>query len=139
MSLGLALLIIHSLLRWVVVIIGIVAVVLFALAWARKRGNAQQQNRLMRLFTIALDTQVLLGLILILYDAIGAGQGFPLNRIEHAVTMLIALGVAHASGRWRNSEPVAQARAYTFILVAVMILVFLGVSVLGGNRWAFRT
>ncbi len=139
MSLGLALLIIHSLVRWVVVIAGIVCLVLFALAWARKRGNSQQQNRLMRVFTIALDTQVLLGIILILYDAIGAGQGFPLNRTEHAVTMLVALGVTHAGVRWRQAEPVAQARAYTFILVAVIILVFLGVSVLGGDRWAFRT
>ncbi len=139
MSLGLALLIIHSLVRWVVVIIGIVSLVLFALAWARKQGNAQQQNRLMRWFTIALDTQVLIGIILILYDAIAAGQGFPLNRIEHAVTMLIALGVTHASARWRQAEPVEQARAYTFILIAVTILIFIGVSLLGGDRWAFRT
>ncbi|MFN8481996.1 MAG: hypothetical protein U0768_02920 [Anaerolineae bacterium] len=138
MSLGLALLIIHSLVRWIVVIIGIVALVLFAVAWARKRGDAQRQNRWMRWFTIALDTQVLLGIVLILYDAIGLGQGFPLARIEHAIVMLVALGVAHASGRWRNAEPVEQARAYTFILVGVLILIFIGVSVLGVGRWTFR-
>ncbi|MFN8471459.1 MAG: hypothetical protein U0822_04510 [Anaerolineae bacterium] len=138
MNLGLALLIIHSLVRWIVVIIGIVALVLFAVAWARKRGDAQQQNRWMRWFTIALDTQVLLGIILILYDAIGLGQGFPLPRIEHAVTMLVALGVAHSSVRWRQAEPVAQARAYTFILLGALILIFIGVSLLGIGRWTFR-
>ncbi|MFN8497903.1 MAG: hypothetical protein U0641_08610 [Anaerolineae bacterium] len=138
MSLGLALLIIHSLVRWIVVILGIVALVLFAVAWARKRGDAQRQNRWMRWFTISLDTQVLLGIILILWDAIALGQGFPLSRIEHAITMLVALGVAHASGRWRGAEPIEQARAYTFILIGVLALIFIGVSVLGVGRWTFR-
>ena len=118
-----ATLLLHSWLRWVVLILGVMAIL-------RAGGDRSGRDRSGLLFTIALDIQVLLGLIL--YTALspmtraamqnmGAAMHTGTVRfwaVEHPFAMLLALVFAHV-GRSRPR------RAVAFFTIAV-ILVLIG-------------
>lgn len=101
----LAVLTIHSWLRWAVLIAGLLAIVRAATAGGRPWTPAD--DRSVRWFTIVLDVQVLLGLLLYValspfttaaFSDIGAamkdsGRRFWL--VEHAFGMIIAVALAH--------------------------------------------
>lgn len=118
----------HSLVRWVIVIVAVVAVVRFALVWREKATtNARMDRGLMSGFTGLMDTQALLGIVFLFWSGFG-GQGFPQFRIEHAVTMILAVAVGHLSMRWRNAEDKIRARNNLLVILGALVLVFIGVS-----------
>ncbi len=118
---------IHSLVRWVVVGISLLALVWFALVWLRALRNEKLDRGLMAAFSGLIDVQVLIGIIYILWSGL-AGAGFPSYRLEHAAIMIIAAVVAHLSMRWRKVAVQLRARNNLALIVGVLILVFIGVS-----------
>src|SRR5512135_3317897 len=80
---------VHSLVRWLVVIVAVVAVVRYALVIVGRAQPSGMDRGLMSGYTGLLDLNVLLGLILII------GLGFAAQNIEHAVTNIIGVVVAH--------------------------------------------
>ena len=120
---------IHSVVRWLVVAISLISLVWFALVWLRGMGNEKADRGLMAAFSGLLDLQVTIGLILIFWSGF-AGVGFPRYRIEHAFIMIIAAVVAHLSMRWRNAEMQIRARNNVALIVGVLVIVFVGVSLL---------
>jgi hypothetical protein len=122
---------VHSIARWVVILVSILAIVWFALVLIRRQGSSADR-RVMLAFTIAMDIQTLIGIILIIGLAI-AGGGVPGFRIEHGVTMLAATMVGHISARWKNADETTRARNNLIVIVAVLALVFIGVARLPGG------
>lgn len=120
---------IHSGLRWVVVFVSLVALVWFVLVWLRGLRNEKTDRALMAAFSGVVDIQVLIGIIYIVWSGL-AGAGFPRYRVEHAVIMMVAVVVAHLSRRWRNAEVRTRARNNTALIVLVLVIVFIGVSLL---------
>lgn len=122
----------HSYLRWLILIVALVAVIKFAIGW--RRGSAFQ--RIDRIFSSAfsglMDLQALLGFILFIWGGF-AGVGFPSFRIEHAVTMVIAAVVAHLHVLWKNAEDKKRFRYSLFIILDTLIVVFIGVARLPGG------
>ena len=106
-------LILHSLLRWVVLLTGLLAVARAVAGWAGGRQWTAADNRASLWFTIALDLQLLAGLLLYLvlspltqaaFEDIGATMRNPGLRfwtVEHPFGMVIALGLAHV---WQGSH-----------------------------------
>lgn len=128
------LLALHSLVRWIVVLVALVAIVKFALGWLQK-ANAQKIDRtLMSAFSGLVDLQILLGLVLLLMTG-----DFSMPRIEHLVTMIVAAVVAHLPMRWRNDTSTKALRNNLLVVVAVIVLVVAGIASLPGNRWFFRS
>ena len=80
-------------------------------------------------FSGLIDLQVTLGLIYLIWNGL-AVEGFPLFRIEHAVTMIIAAAVAHLPARWKNAEDKLRFRNSFFIVLDVLIIIFIGVALL---------
>jgi hypothetical protein len=119
----------HSLVRWIIVAVSLIALVWFVLVWLRGMRNEKADRRLMAAFTGLIDLQVLLGVIYILWSGF-AGAGFPRYRLEHAVTMIVAAVVAHQSMRWRNADAPIRARNNAALIALVLVLVFIGVSLL---------
>jgi hypothetical protein len=118
----------HSLVRWVVVIVAAVAVIRFALVWRTMvTTNAKMDRGLMAGFTGLLDTQALLGIIYLVWSGL-AGQGFPSYRIEHGVTMILAVAVGHISMQWRDADTKIRARNNLLVIAGVLVLVAIGVS-----------
>lgn len=120
---------IHSVVRWLVVAVSLVALVWFALVWLRGTGNEKADRGLMAAFSGLIDLQVAIGLILIVWSGF-AGVGFPRYRIEHAFIMIIAAVVAHLSMRWRNAGMRTRARNNVALIVGVLVIVYIGVSLL---------
>ena len=121
---------IHSILRWIIVVLGLVAILKFLIGWARKGTFDKMDRGLSSGFSGLIDLQVTLGLLYLLITGFG-GAGFPPYRIEHAVTMLVAAGVAHAPAMLKKATN-RYAVAFSAV-VGTMILVGLGVALLPGG------
>ncbi|WP_299025408.1 hypothetical protein [uncultured Thermanaerothrix sp.] len=117
-SLNLVLLTLHNLTRWAVIILGSVAFVRAARGWIGRTDFTPADTRAGALFTIAFDSQILLGLILyitrgwggVLIGDFGAAMREAALRffaVEHILIMLIALGIAHMGRALSQKAPTA--------------------------------
>jgi len=123
----------HGGVRWLAAAVAAIAMVRFAIGWARRSEFKGLDRGLMAAFTGLLDLNVLLGVVLLLI----LGDGFPAHRLEHATTMLLAVVVAHLAAIWRRSDQAAVKFRGNLIVVAVAaLLVVAGVVRLrGGWVW----
>jgi hypothetical protein len=123
---------IHSILRWLIVIVAVVAVVKFTMGWLRGGAYQSMDRGLASGFSGLIDLQTTLGIIYMIWDGI-VKSGFPMYRIEHATTMIIAAVVAHLHVIWKKSEDKIRFRNSLFIVLDVLILILIGVARLPGG------
>jgi hypothetical protein len=102
----------HSWLRWIVLGLGLGVIFACGSGWARGRPWTRTHALAVRLWLGSFAAQVVLGLLLYFFlsptveAAVRMGAAAMKNgllrfwRIEHPITMLLALGVLHL-GRWR--------------------------------------
>ena len=123
---------IHSYVRWLILIVALVAVVKFAIGWLRGGAFKGMDRGLTAAFSGLMDLQALLGLIM--FVGLGAGgEGFPMVRIEHTVTMLIAVVLGHLPARWKNAPDAIRFRNALFCIVGAVVFVYVGVLRLPGG------
>lgn len=125
------LLMIHSILRWVILLVAVIAIVVFLVSWLRRSQLQGVDRGLMSGFSGLMDLQATLGIILLVWSGL-AGVGFPRYRLEHAFIMVLAAVVAHLSARWKNADEPIRYRNYFLIILASLALVLIGISVLPG-------
>jgi hypothetical protein len=127
------LLTIHGEVRWLVALVAVALIVKLTLGWTRGAEFKGLDRGLMTAFTGLLDLNFILGLILLF----GLGGPTTSHRLEHAVTMLLAIVTAHTSAMWRRSDDSVKKFRNNLIVVALAaILVVLGVTRLRGG-WIF--
>jgi hypothetical protein len=114
----------HSLNRWLIVIVAVIAAIKFFAGWLRKSDYEPLDQRLMMLYTILLDIQLLMGIILLLSGELVR------YRIEHAITMVIAIVLAHLSRLWRDKDGPVVFRNNFLAIVVGLLLIIAGVMVL---------
>ena len=121
----------HSIVRWAVVLVAVFAIVRFALVMAGRMQPSGMDRGLMSGYTGLLDLNVLLGIILI----IGLGE-WETVQIEHALTNLIGVAVAHVFAQRAKKMDDAKLKARTNLLGVVISLtiIVVGVALIGG--WA---
>jgi hypothetical protein len=113
----------HSLLRWLVIAVAVLALL---------RGSARRGGPLARAFAVTLDVQVVLGLWLywlspITNSALMNMGGAMQNRVvrfwavEHATTMLVALVLAHIGVARGRKGKVGAAVLIALALLAVLV------------------
>jgi len=123
----------HGELRWLVALVGVVAIVKYAVGWLRGAEFKGIDRGLMAAFTSLLDLNLLLGLFLLF----GLPGGLVAHRVEHATTMLLAIAVAHSSMLWRKSDDAAKKFLGNLVAVVVaLVLVAVGVIRLRAG-WIF--
>jgi len=126
------LLMVHSALRWLILLVAAIAVVKFALGWLQGGEFKGMDRGLTSAFSGLMDLQVALGLIFLLWSGF-SGAGFPAFRIEHGVAMILAAVVAHLPVRWRNAEPKRRFRNTLFAIIGSILLVIVGLTMLPGG------
>ncbi|MFW6096644.1 MAG: hypothetical protein ACOC9Z_01140 [Chloroflexota bacterium] len=107
----------HNLLRWIVLIAGLLAAIKAIIGWMQNGPWGSADRQLGRLFTVSLDIQVLLGLILYFvlspvtttnFSNFGEAMGNADIRfflVEHLALMIVAVALAHiGSSRSRKAE-----------------------------------
>jgi hypothetical protein len=128
----------HSLLRWAVIFIGLWTIARAFAGMSSRRAWSPTDDSAARWFTIVLDAQVLIGLVLygllspITTQALsdmGAAMRNPAQRfwaVEHVTLMIVAVVLAHI-GRARSRRAVSDAARhrsaaifYTLALLAVL-------------------
>ncbi len=97
------LLTLHNLVRWIVVILAVYALARAYSGWLGKRpwSPADQQSGMF--FTAALDIQVLLGVILLIFDWLTTGSPGLFFLVWHIPLMIIGAAIVHI-GRTRSRK-----------------------------------
>ena len=116
----------HSGVRWLVVAAALAALVFFGYGWLAKKYSAKPARILPAAYSGLLDLQVLIGFIY-LFTA-----GFNRYRLEHMTVLLIAAVVAHLPRKWRDGAVEIYYRNTFFTVLASIILIIVGVSLIGG-------
>jgi hypothetical protein len=133
-----ATLIVHSWLRWAVIIAGLLATVRALLGGSRRSAWTPADDRAGFWFVMALDLQLLVGLVLYGFLSPYATQAFrdfggamkdPVLRfwaVEHAFGMLIGVALAHVGRvRARRTDSLRRHRVaaifYGLALLAILI------------------
>ncbi|NWG15277.1 MAG: hypothetical protein HXY41_01455 [Chloroflexi bacterium] len=119
----------HSLVRWLVVIVTVIVLVRLGLGLAQNAAYDTLTQRLMIAFSGLTTAQWLVGLVfLVVY---GATVGFGLRHFwEHAAVMTVAVAISHMHMRFKNAEPRIRYRNSLLIVVVVLALVIAGVALL---------
>jgi hypothetical protein len=122
----------HSLWRWIVLIVAIVVIVRYAVGWLGKRPWTDLDTRLGSGYAWAMTIQLVLGLILlVIYIAEGAFN--PRTQIEHTVYGLIAVGLAHMTRRFKNQPDEKRFRNALLLVLASLLIALFSIWRLRGN------
>ncbi len=128
---------IHSILRWLVLLFGLFAIIRAWTGYSRRRPFEQMDNRAGMLYTMTLDTQVLVGLILYFFlspittaalqNFGGAMSNAPVRffAIEHVLMMLVAVVLAHigrALSRKGKDRKVQHRNAAIFYGLSLLVI-----------------
>lgn len=150
------LLILHSWLRWIVVIVGVIAVVRFAAGWLGRREWQALDGRLGSIWPMLIDIQLLVGLALYFFASpitagalrnFGAAMGNAVVRfyaVEHLLGMLLALAIAHVGSVLLKKRAAGPARfrvatlAFALALIVILAAVPWPFVAAGMNRPWFR-
>ena len=124
----------HSFIRWIIVIVAVIALVKLGLGWLRKMDFKKMDRGLIAGFTGLMDLQWLLGLIFLVWSGTAGGAGFPRHRLEHMFTMTLAVVVAHLNARWKTAPDNIRFRNGFILILISLALVYLGVAGLP-NGW----
>ena len=114
----------HSINRWIIVVVAVIALIKFLIGWLRRSPYQPVDRGLMAGYTGLLDLQLLLGIILLL------AWGLERYRVEHAITMLVAIILAHLSRAWRDKEDEVKFRNNFLAILVGILLIIAGVSIL---------
>lgn len=123
------LLMIHSIVRWILVVVALIALIKMIIGVTRKGTYDSMSKGVMSGFIGLFDLQVLLGIIYIVWSGL-AGAGFPGYRLIHGGIMVLAAIVAHSTAAWKKSPDATRYRNNLISLIIVLILVYIGVAVL---------
>ncbi len=133
-----AILTLHSWIRWLVIVIGVVLVVRGWLGWQKERPWSDMDERLARMFPVMIDVQLLLGLVL--FFVLSPNTSGILSRglaaladdhlrfwaTEHVVPMIGAVVLAHVGQVFiKRSESATAKHRWVAIVFGLAILVIL--------------
>jgi len=134
----------HAIWRWVLLVAAIVVVIKALIGWLGKRPFTKLDDQLGMAFTMIVDIQVLLGLIIWLFGPLGLqtlsqAMGHAALRfivLEHPILMLIALAFAHigrARSKKASDDAVKHRTSFVFYLLSMVFiaLIFLLPRMLG--------
>lgn len=114
----------HSGIRWLVILVTLIALVKLVIGLVQKQPYDALTQRLMLAFSGMMSVQWLIGLIL--FFVLGAFDvGY---RWEHTVTMTLAVAASHLHRRWKNAPDAIRYRNSLIIVIVVLALVFIGVA-----------
>lgn len=85
----------HNIVRWIVLIIAILAVVRAIIGYFGKHAWIPADPKIGSWLAMFIDIQLLLGIILIIYNYVSIGTLDPRIWMEHVIPMLLAVIFAH--------------------------------------------
>jgi hypothetical protein len=124
----------HSILRWATIIVAVAALIKFGIGWFGEKPYDDSANRLRVAYTSLMDVQLLLGGLYLVLGGL-LGFGWPSYRLEHLGIMVVAVVLAHLTNLGKEKGDTVRYRNGFLFLLASLLVVLLGVSLLPGGRW----
>ena len=118
------LLTVHSAIRWTVIVIGVLAIVKFAIGWAGNANFKGMDRGLASGFSGLLDAQALFGIVYLIWNG-AAGTGFPAYRITHALIMFVAIVLAHVPARLKSLNDKLRFQYSLLAILGSLVLIFI--------------
>lgn len=118
----------HSGVRWIVLFAAVVALLinLHALFSKRSASDSLVKNG-MRVWTISLDVQWLIGIILLLLIGV-----FTRVQLEHAFANTLAVVIAHSAVAFRNRPNQTRLLANIATIFLSVALIIIAIALIGG-------
>jgi amino acid transporter len=91
----------HLLFAWIILVVLLISVILFAINMGKKRALTRGQNNLRLIAVIVSGIQLILGLVVYVLHNHHTGFGFLKNKeirnwtLEHPLTMIIGIALIH--------------------------------------------
>lgn len=123
----------HSYWRWLIMLVAVGAAIRFLIGWLQKQIPTPRDRTLMLAWSVMLDIQTLLGVILL----VGLGT-YSIPQLQHMFTMVIAVIIPHLAIRWRQAMNANVFRNNLIVIGVVILLVIGGTLLLPGDRWILR-
>ena len=118
----------HSGVRWLVVLVTLIALIKLLLGVVQKQSYDKLTQRIMLAFSGLISLQWILGIILLIaLGTFSSGQIW-----SHAGTMTIAVAISHLHNRWKKADDSVRYRMSLLVVIAVLVLVFIGVALVNG-------
>jgi hypothetical protein len=123
----------HSLWRWVVLIVVTIALVRGLIGWLRGGDWTSSDRTLALLATTTIDIQVVLGLLV--YGIRQHWQSGPFLAYVHPAVMIIALVVVHifSARAKRATTPIAKHRT---LAIGLLVTIFLITAAIPSYSWS---
>jgi len=120
----------HNLTRWIVLVLAVIALFRAYLGWFGKRPFTEQDRKIGVFFASAMDSQLLLGIILWIFGEwgfkmLGTGNS-QFFALEHSTTMILAVILTHVGSIMAKRAPDAvrkhKAAAIYYSVAVLMVL-----------------
>jgi hypothetical protein len=121
---------IHSIVRWVILLVAVVAIVKLGLGWLRAGSYDNMDRGVVMGYSGLLDLQALLGMILLFGNGIFLGEGFPMVRILHAIVMILAVVTGHLASGGKQKPPIARYRRSLAAIAGSLVLIVVGIIII---------
>ncbi len=118
----------HSGVRWLVVLVTLIALVKLILGIVQNQSYDSLTRRMMLAFSGLISVQWLIGLIYLLVLGVFNNGTF----WSHAGVMTVAVAISHMHNRWKNAPDATRYRMSLLIVIAVLVLVIVGVALVNG-------
>lgn len=118
----------HSGVRWLVMLVTIIALIKLVLGLVQKQTFDTLAKRIMIAFSGLVTIQWAIGIILLIALGIfnsGAIWG-------HAGVLTAAVAISHMHNRWKRSDDQTRYRMSLIVVIAVLVLVIVGVALVNG-------
>jgi hypothetical protein len=121
--------IVHSMMRWVIIVIAVIAIIKLALGLAVNASFKGMERGLLSGFSGLMDLQAAIGVIYFIWDGI-VKTGFPSYRILHMVFMILAAAAGHLPARFKSLPDKPRFQYSLFSIIVSLALIFVGISAL---------
>ena len=123
------LLVIHSAVRWAIIVIAVIAIIKFALALVTNASFKGMDRGLSSGYSGLMDLQVTVGLIYFIWTGI-EGAGLPTYRILHMIVMILAAALGHIPSRLKSMPDKPRFQYSLFAIIGSLVLIGIGLSLL---------
>lgn len=117
----------HSHMRNAVFLFAVLSIIVSLIAVIRKQEIPSVGKWIIRLYSVVITLQFLIGIANLLWRW-NVGSDMLRYRVEHAVIMLVALGVVHTAPRYMKRYGGAQQTM--FLMIGSLLLIVLGIWIL---------
>jgi len=119
----------HWLIPWLILAIGLYAIVKFVRGYMNEDMFTDKDRRLIMVFSGLLDLQALIGLIYFLWVGFYTSI-FPSYRVFHGIIMFIAAVIPHFSPLWKDADDSTRYINNFYLLLASFLLMLVGISLI---------